>query len=328
MYPALRINELAGQVNVIHRDLGQRPVAAVTVDVRRLLVHERRPTGQLLRDEGTVIGLVQVVGNSALTQCHRFAGLFVNKVIGIHQFTGLRTEHLKLAAHEHIIHLGDISVERLVGKHGKPKDQVLGLHVNLPGTLVAELAADQAAIAGLLVLVHFLAEAQRARGQGVAVLLTQGLDRLSHLVPVVLATKQPLGSGGTIIEADARVQHAGVDNILTHLLWREHDTGLRLVMEKRHGCLVNLIIAAHPALQPGKVAIRIERLHLGAVVAWETLYGDEGIVAKAFALTNHVNAATMGKLLVVGDAHHATINQLTGRYTQTSSVVLHHTTLL
>ena len=190
----------------------------MTVNVRHLLVHVRRPAHKRVLYQGLVRWLVQVVGDGALTQNTRLAGLLVDKVVWIHQLTGLRVVNVKLTTHEHIVHFRNVRVEGLVRKHCYGKYQTLGLVVNLPRTLIAELAADEAAVAFPPVFVHLLTESKRTRRQCMTVLFTKGFNGLRHLAPVVLAAKQLLGCCRTLVQADAAVQHTGIHHILTYLL--------------------------------------------------------------------------------------------------------------
>ena len=95
-------------------------------------------------------------------------------------------------------------------------------------------------------------------------------------------------------------------------------------MEKRHSRLVYLVVAAHPAFQVGQVAVGIEGLDLGSVVAWKTFNGNKGILTgSTAATTHHVDASTARHRLVVRDAHHTAIYKFTGTYAKPVSVVLH-----
>ena len=275
--------------------------------------------------QGLIGWFVQVVGNGALAQFLRLTCPLIHKVIGIHQFPGLWVVNVQFTTHEHIVHFRNVRVERLVGQYRQTKDQALGLQVNLPCTLVAELAADEAAVAFPLVFVHLLTETKRTRGERMAVLFTQGCNGIRHLFPVVFAAKQLLGGGSTLIQLDARVQHRGVHHILPDLLRRQVPTCLLPAMEKTHRLLVNLIVRAHPTLQMGQVTVGIEGLNLGSVVSRKTFNGNKGILTGCTtATTHHVDALTARHLLVVGLAYNTTVHQFPGAYAQPVSVILHN----
>ena len=157
-----------------------------------------------------------------------------------------------------------------------------------------------------------------------SVLFTQGCNGIRHLFPVVFAAKQLLGCCCTLIQADAAVQYTGVHHILLNLLRRQVKTCLLPAVEKRHRSLVNLVVAAHPTLQVGQVAVGIEGLNLGSVVAWKTFNGNKGILTGCTtATTHHVDASTARHRLVVRDAHHTAIYKFTGTYAKPVSVILH-----
>ena len=298
----------------------------MAVHVWHLLVHEGRPAAQGVFHEHAVLRLVQIVVDGTLAQFHRLARLLVHEVVGVHQLAGLRVVHVQFAAHEHIVHLGDVRVVRFIRKHGQTQYQLLGLVIHLPRALVAELATDEAAVSFAFVLVYFLPEPQRTRRQRVSQRLTHRFDGISHLVPVILLAHQLPCRRGTIVQLDTSVQHARVRHILLDFLgiFRQVNARLLAVMEKRHGFLVSFVVLHYPQTQVGLRAVGVEFLDFFSVIARETIYNYQCIVARCTATaTGYVHDVTVRPVLVVCFAHNTTIHQLTNRYTPFAFVVLH-----
>ena len=153
----LRVLQLARKVAVIKAHLAQRELGGVTVNVRHLLVHERREARQAVLHQHAVLWFVEVVADGGLAQGLGLAGL-VYKVVGVENLSCVGVIDFKLACHKHVVHLQHAGVVGLVGLARDGQYQPLGLEVHLAGALVAELAADKAPVALTLVLVHFLPE--------------------------------------------------------------------------------------------------------------------------------------------------------------------------
>ena len=166
----LGVFQFAGKINVVHRDLRQGELSVMAVHVRHLLMHKRSIAHKGVLNEQLVVRLVQHVVDGAFAQFLRVAAL-VGEVIGVEHLAGFRVPHVTLTADKGDIHLMHVAVIGFVLLYGKAQYQPLGLIVHFPGALVAKLAAYQALISVLLVLVHLLAEAQRAGRKVVSVFL-------------------------------------------------------------------------------------------------------------------------------------------------------------
>ena len=118
--------------------------------------------------------------------------------------------------------------------------------VHLAGGLVAELTTDEAGVAALLVVVHLLAEAQRAARQGVSVEVAQPFNGAGHILPAVALLEQLLVHAGAVVKVNAAVQHRGVGDVLVHLLGREFHAAFAFGGKERHGALVYRVVHAQP----------------------------------------------------------------------------------
>ena len=140
------------------------------------------------------------------------------------------------------------------------------------------------------------------------VLLTQRFNGFRHLLPVVLASKQLLGGGGTLIQTDAAVQHRGVHHIFPYLVRWQVQSGLLSAVEEGDGFLVYFVVAANPALQVSKVTVRVQGLNLGLIVTGKTLNGNKGVgTGSTTTATHHIDATATGHSLVVRGTHDATV---------------------
>ena len=178
-YPAL-------QVNVVHRNLTQREVTVVPVDVRHLLVHVRRPATQTMLNKHLVVRLVHDVVDGTLAQRQGLAVL-VNKLVGVIELACSVAEHVQLAGDKHKVLLPHALVVWLVLLYRNAQHKPLHLDAHAPCALVTELAADKAGITVALVLVHLFPETKRTLRQRVAILVLQRCNGRGHHPPVVLA---------------------------------------------------------------------------------------------------------------------------------------------
>ena len=158
-HPQFRILQLAGQIHVIHGYLAQRVFSGMAVHVRHALVHEGAPAQLTLIPDKPVLRLIQDVSDGTVAQTLRIP-ILVTEIFRVEQLSSLNIINIKLAAYEGVIQILHLGVERLVRKALQADDQLLRLHVNLSGVLVAELATDQYAVAASLILIHLLSESQ------------------------------------------------------------------------------------------------------------------------------------------------------------------------
>ena len=131
----------------------------MTVHVRHTLVHEGAPAQLALIPDKPVLRLIQDVPDGTVAQTLRIP-ILVTEIFRVEQLSRLNIIHIKLAAYEGVIQILHLGVERLIRKALQADDQLLRLHVNLSGVLVAELATDQYAVAASLILIHLLSESQ------------------------------------------------------------------------------------------------------------------------------------------------------------------------
>ena len=183
----------------------------------------------------------------------------VNEVATLEQLAAAHVEHFQCAGNKLVVHHGNVSVERLVAAAGKAQYQTLSLEVNLPGTLVAELTADEARITLPLVVVHLAAETKRRGRKGVPILLTQALYHTGHHLPVVTATEQLLALACTVVQLHTGVQDTRIHNVLPDALrWKmKAATGRARIID--HRALVNLVVLPHPAGKPHTTVAGIQR---------------------------------------------------------------------
>ena len=131
----------------------------MAVHVRHTLVHEGAPAQLTLIPDKPVLRLIQDVSDGTVAQTLRIP-ILVTEIFRVEQLSSLNIINIKLAAYEGVIQILHLRVERLVRKALQADDQLLRLHVNLSGVLVAELATDQYAVAASLILIHLLPESQ------------------------------------------------------------------------------------------------------------------------------------------------------------------------
>ena len=131
----------------------------MTVHVRHTLVHKGAPAQLALIPDKPVLRLIQDVPDGTVAQTLRIP-ILVTEIFRVEQLSSLNIINIKLAAYEGVIQILHLGVERLVRKALQADDQLLRLHVNLPGVLIAELATDQYAVAASLILIHLLPESQ------------------------------------------------------------------------------------------------------------------------------------------------------------------------
>ena len=261
VYTLLGVLQLACKIHVVHRDLRQGEFPVMAVDVRHLLVHERGISHERMVDEQLVVRFVQHVVDGAFAQFLRVAVL-VGEVV--EYLAGAQVPCLALAADKSDVHLVHVAVVGLVLLCGKAQDKPFSLVIHLPRTLVAELAADEALVTVLLVLVHFLAEAEGAGRQVVPELFAQRLNGRRHHIPVVFLAHQLAVIAAAVVQPDAGVQHRGVHGILPG----KPVGGLVAVLtscpvhEIGHGSLVKLVIRQYPAAEQDGIAAGMFLLNL------------------------------------------------------------------
>ena len=221
----------------------------MAVHVRHRLVHERCPAELALVPYRTVGGLVEDVADGGVAERDRLAVL-VGEVVGGEKLACLHVVGIQLSAEERLVEVPYLCAVRLVGQAPQPEHQLLQLQIDLALVLVAKLSADQGGVATLPVLVHLLAEAQRALGQRVVIHVLQYLHHARHHVPVILLAHQLAIGRSPVVELDAAVEHRCVHHVLLYLLGGEVEVRLPGVAEEGDGSLVHLIVGGHPTLQP------------------------------------------------------------------------------
>ena len=131
----------------------------MAVHVRHTLVHKGAPAQLALIPDKPVLRLIQDVADGTVTQTLRIS-ILVAEIFRVEQLSCLSIINIKLAAYKGVIQFLYLGVIRLIRKALQADDQLLRLHVNLSGVLIAELATDQYAVAASLILVHLLPESQ------------------------------------------------------------------------------------------------------------------------------------------------------------------------
>lgn len=190
MHPLVALHA-ARQIHVVHGNLRQRELSVVAVHVRHLFVHKGRPAEVAVLDKDFVFRLVEVVCDGGVARYPRLLPLF-GECLRVVEFTGVDIVDVQFAGEEHDIHFPDSGIVGLVLKTGDAEDHALLAVGHAPGRLIAELAADKARIAVAPVFGDLLAEPEHGGWQGVPELLSQALDGLGHLLPLVGVAKHSL----------------------------------------------------------------------------------------------------------------------------------------
>ena len=318
------VAELARQVAVVKGNLGERELRRVAVHERLLLVHEGIETLQPVLNEYAVLGSVQNVGNRGLGEGLGVAGL-VRKVGCIVALASPGVVALKLATDEHIVHFGNAGVVGLVWQRGKAEDKVLGLNVHFPRALVAELAADERAVAVLAVLDRFLAESQGAVGQRMPGFLAQDVDGCRHALPRVLAAECLLRRCRAVVERDAGIEDTGVGAVFLDLGGGERGAGVRLVAVESHRVLVHRVMVHHVALKEHLRTVGIFLFYHGLITVRQAVHHDQRATSLAASATRKLQLPALLQLVVVAVRDAAAGKFLDGH--AKLSAVIHHDSL-
>ena len=245
------------------------------VHVGHHLVHEGGGRQVGFGHQGAHVGTAQVVAHAALAQ---LGGGMAKQG---EQLAGSGIIDIEAARAPLAVLLPYRAGVGLLGLTGEAQQQAGDAAVDLARTLVAELAAQQRGIARTLILCALALQPLGAAGQGVAETLAKDLKDTRHAVPAETAAEQALRVARRAVKADAAVQHRRVDGVLTALRRREHAARQVITAVVGKGGGIPLVVLLHPLHQALLTPVGIERDHRGTRLGWQTVKGNEGLLATA-----------------------------------------------